>query len=323
MRLTPIVLFVYNRPNHTEKTLTALMNNFLADQSILYIFSDGPKFLADEDEIKKIKLLRSIIRREKWCKKVFIKEFSRNQGLVDSIINGVTEIVNEYGRIIVLEDDIVTNRGFLSYMNEALELYKDDEEVMHISGYMYPVNFKSKSTTFFLQVYSCWGWGTWKRAWDCYNHNVEEQIQLINKGKNLKRKFDIEGHANLYKQLVKNNNGRMYTWAVRWYASWFLSGGISLFPKFSLVQNIGHDGTGVHCTKKDIYNVKTADYLIIDKIPIKENYKTRKSVDLFFKKHFPNKGKFKKLFNKLKKKAIVYSGLIRPKYNHDRLIIKK
>ena len=137
--LAPIVLFVYNRPWHTEQTLNALMQNELADQSVLYIYADGPKENATEEQLKKIEEVRHVIRTKKWCKEVHIIESEKNKGLADSIINGVTEIVNKYGKVIVLEDDIVTSKGFLKYMNEALELYKEEDKVYHISGYMFPV----------------------------------------------------------------------------------------------------------------------------------------------------------------------------------------
>ena len=129
MKLAPIILFVYNRPWHTEQTLRALMANELAAKSELYIYADGPKPNATDEQLQKIHEVRQLIRQEQWCDKVHIVESEKNKGLADSIIGGVTEIVNKYGKIIVLEDDIVPTTGFLQYMNDALEMYKDDEQV--------------------------------------------------------------------------------------------------------------------------------------------------------------------------------------------------
>lgn len=284
-QIAPIVLTVYNRPWHTEKTLRALKANDLADQSILYIYSDGPKPLASPVDIEKIENVRQIAKSEKWCKEVHVIESSSNMGLVNSFVKGVTEIVNRYGKVIVLEDDQITSKGFLKYVNEALELYKNDQQVMHISAYMYPAKFKCKETTFFLNIQSCPGWGTWKRAWDHYNHDAADHLKYFSQSKKLKKKFDIEGHAYFFAQLQKNVETTNFSFAVRWYASCLRSGGLSLFPAKSLVKNIGMDGTGVHCEPTTMYDVEPVDYLEIEKIPIVENELVRKSVDAFYKRN--------------------------------------
>ena len=176
--LAPIVLFCYNRPWHTQQTLDALSKNDLADDSNLYIYCDGPKLGIGIKALADIEETRNIVKTENRFKSITIVESESNNGLADSIIHGVTEIVNRYGKIIVLEDDIVTSPGFLTYMNDALEVYKGEEKVMHISGYMYPVK-KKLPDTFFIRPTSCWGWATWKRAWDCFEKNVDKQIKEI------------------------------------------------------------------------------------------------------------------------------------------------
>lgn len=134
--MAPVVLFVYNRPMHTEQTLEALHQNELADESILYIYADGPKGNLTKDAIEKIIRTRRVIRKKKWCKEVHIIESTHNKGLADSIISGVTDTVNRYGKAIVLEDDVVTSKGFLRYMNDALVMYEHDAGAMHISGFI-------------------------------------------------------------------------------------------------------------------------------------------------------------------------------------------
>jgi acetyltransferase-like isoleucine patch superfamily enzyme len=214
---------------------------------------------------------------------VHVIESPYNMGLVSSIVKGVTEVVNEHGKVIVLEDDQVTSKGFLKYMNEALELYKDDEQVMHVSGYMYPAEFECEETTFFLNVQSCPGWGTWKRAWDHYNHDAADHLEYFSQSEELRTKFDIEGHAYFYRQLKRNVECRDFSWAVRWYASCLRAGGLSLFPVKSLVRNIGLDGTGEHCEPTTRYDVEPVDYLEIERIPLVENTEVRKSVDEFYR----------------------------------------
>jgi acetyltransferase-like isoleucine patch superfamily enzyme len=279
MQLSPIVLFVYNRPDHTRQTLEALAANELADQSTLYIFSDGPKYGALEENLAKIEAVRGVLREQQWCKAVNVVESEYNKGLAESIVSGITEVVNQHGRVIVLEDDIVTVKGFLRYMNEALEMYADDDRVMHISGMIYgtPKSVSPEGTSF-LRVLSCNGWATWKRAWNHYCHDAEELIRRLRAQNIPPSQFDIEGSAHFYKQLQANANGDLYTWAVRWYASWLTAGGYSLFPHRSLMTNIGHDGTGVHSIAP-FYNGETVDQVKVIKQPVEENIDLRLELD--------------------------------------------
>lgn len=245
MNLAPIVLFVYNRPWHTKQTLEALAKNELADESILYIFADGAKENATPEQLQKIQEVRQVILSKQWCKEVHIEEKEKNWGLADSIVDGVTRIVNQYGKIIVLEDDIVTAKGFLKYMNDALILYENEGKVMHISGYMFPIKSKLPDT-FFLYQTSSWGWATWARAWK--NLEINDSLILSKiKQKNLVDKFNIDNTYN-YVQFLENNISKINkTWAIKWYGNVFLQNGLCLFPSQSLVRNIGFDGSGENC----------------------------------------------------------------------------
>lgn len=151
--LAPIVLFTYNRPHHTQKTLQALMQNELADKSVLYIYCDGAKEHATETDKTNITEVRKVVRSKQWCKEVHIIEAEKNKGLAKSIISAVTEIVGKYGKIIVLEDDIITSKGFLRYMNDALSIYQTQDKVMHVSAYMYPHKERLPETFFFEVPY--------------------------------------------------------------------------------------------------------------------------------------------------------------------------
>ncbi|MBI9062164.1 MAG: glycosyltransferase [Marinilabiliaceae bacterium] len=281
--IAPIVLFVYNRPEHTRKTLEALAKNDLAEQSTLYIIADGPKENITDDQFSKIKETRNIIKERLWCKEVLIEEKEENWGLANSIVKGVTEIVNKYGSIIVLEDDIVPERGFLKYMNEALSLYKDNEKVMHISAYIYPYNKKCNEDTLFLNILTCWGWATWKRAWQYYDGDTDTHLKSFHTKAQIK-KFNIEGHANYYEQLILNKIGHINSWAVKWYASWLKKGGFSLAPSYSIIKNIGLDGTGVHKDNTSLFNNKTVNQINVTQIPLIENTSIRNEINKFYKK---------------------------------------
>ncbi len=285
--LSPVVLFVYNRPLHALKTLENLKANYLSDKSTLYIYADGPKKDASLNELTKIEETRKNIKKDKWCKDVFIIESQGNKGLADSIVYGVTAVVNKHGKVIVLEDDLITSPYFLDYMNDALDFYKEEKNVMHISGYMCPVKTKLPPT-FFYNTASCWGWATWKRAWVFFEPNAQILKEKIEKA-GLVRKFNIEGTYGFMNQLERNVNGKIKTWAVKWYASIFLNDGLSLHPYPSLVNNIGHDGTGEHYLKSYGFNwPKLADRIEIKKIELKESLVARKAMRNFYKAMRPS-----------------------------------
>lgn len=279
--LAPIVLFVYNRPIHTERTLKALEQNDLADKSILYIYSDGSKSNSVKEALNQIQEVRNLSKQNWGFKEVNVIEREKNWGLADNIIDGVTKITQKYGKIIVLEDDIVTAKGFLKYMNQALDLYQNQEQVMHISGYMFPVRKKLPST-FFYNTASCWGWGTWQRAWEHFEPSAKKLAEEI-QSKNKVEAFNIESSYHFYEDLLANANQTMKTWAVLWYASMFLKNGHSLHPYPSLTNNIGNDGTGENSQKLDKFRwKKLASYIDVKPIDIIPSIKaTELMVDFY------------------------------------------
>ncbi len=276
--LAPIVLFVYNRPWHTRQTIEALQKNELAKDSELFIFSDAPKNKEAEEKVKKI---REYIKTIDGFKKITIIERDKNWGLAANIIDGVTEIVNKYGKIIVLEDDLVTSPYFLKFMNEALEFYKNEEKVWHISGYVYPINNQGLDDTYFIKPTSCWGWATWARVWKHYKKDSDYYLKVFNK--KMIKDFNLNNSYDYFNQIKQNKSGKLNTWAIFWYASVYLQSGLSLHPKESFVQNIGHDGKGIHCGKTSIFDVElTKKYPIKFTTNIKENFEARKRFEKYF-----------------------------------------
>jgi len=163
----PIALFVYNRPSHTRQTVEALQRCDLAEESDLIIYSDAPKSVEQTEAVNEV---RQYIHQIDGFKTVYIVRRETNLGLAQSIIDGVSSLCEKYGRVIVLEDDLVTSPYFLQFMNDALEIYKDENQVMHISGGTYPIG-SMKEETFFLRAPFCWGWATWDRAWRHFRKN--------------------------------------------------------------------------------------------------------------------------------------------------------
>lgn len=287
-RFSPIALFVYNRPEHSLKTLRALKANPEAQSSILYIYADGARKNASRKELENIQLLRKAIREDQWCGEVVIREAEQNQGLARSIVKGVGEVLDKHGKIIVLEDDIVSSPGFLSYMNEALDFYEKDEKVMHISAYMPDIKREHLPETFFLRFMSCWGWGTWKSAWEKYNADSLYLLQKLLEDRELES-FNLGGSIKFHNYLKGNLTGTHNSWAIKWFSSIYFSEGLCLYPKQSLVQNIGFDGSGTHYNQE----VVKRDPMLVDEVaasaqllkdqPVIEHEGARKALAHFYK----------------------------------------
>lgn len=246
----PIALFVYNRPEHTRRTIKFLKQNLLAEESRLFIFSDASK---NESSQLLVEEVREIIRSVDGFLEVQIIERKSNLGLADSIIDGVSRLVKEYGKVIVFEDDLISSSYTLQYFNDALNRYQNEDKVMHVGAYMYALNDESLPETFFYRAATSWGWATWDRAWMNFEPDIDQLISQFNTEK--KHQFSIEGTMNFWKQIEEFKSGKNNSWAIRWYASIFLKGGLTLNPSQSLINNIGHDGTGIHSGLNDIYNV--------------------------------------------------------------------
>jgi hypothetical protein len=266
MKLAPIVLFAYNRPWHTQQTLEALTANYLADQSDLIVFADGPKPNASEKDLAKIQEVRDLVNQKKWCKSVQLIENGINKGLAQSIIAGVTEIINQYGTIIVLEDDLVTSPWFLTYVNEGLEMYKNVQNVYSVNGYMFPIE-TDRTDTVLLPYTSTWGWGTWKDKWHCFDFEMKGKESIL-KSAFLRARFNLADYD--YSSMLNYGNN---SWGIRWYYSVFVRNGFGLFPTKTLVQNIGFDGSGVNC-------IDESSFQLVSIRRVKINFVL--DVDLFF-----------------------------------------
>jgi hypothetical protein len=256
MDLAPIVIFCYQRPDHLRELINSLKKNTLYPESDLYIYVDGLRNRHDEKELKNVSLTRDLVMQEfgeNPRAKIILRD--ENYGLARSITTGVTSIVQKYGKVIVLEDDLVLSEKFLAYMNSALEKYKDVDKVMHISGYWYDHPDNPKLDDFFLyRATSCWGWATWDNSWNYYNNDPHELLSSL-KREGKTKVFNIDKNVSFLSHLEKNVSGEWCTWAIRWYASVFLQDGLCLHPSNSYVRNIGFDGTGENCIETQKYDI--------------------------------------------------------------------
>lgn len=247
--LAPIALFVYNRPLHTQKTVKAILNNALSRNSHLYIYSDAPKTQEDQEKVLEV---RSYIRTIQGFKKTEIIEREQNFGLANNIIDGVTKIVNQYGKIIVLEDDIVVSPVFLDYMNSALNYYQKTSRVWCINAYCLPTSYPLNMNYFFTRELNCWGWGTWSDRWKYYKKDTHWALDNFSKSEI--RYLNFNSIHKYWKQLLLNHQKKIDTWFVFFYLSSIKQDGLALSPTKSYITQIGFDGSGKHCGKlEDIF----------------------------------------------------------------------
>ena len=275
MNLAPVILFVYNRPDHTRQMVEALQKNELAKESDLFIFSDAPKKHEIAEAVRKV---RQYIHTINGFRSVSIVERDNNLGLANSVIDGVTRLCDKHGRVIVLEDDHITSPYFLRFMNEALEHYQNEPRVMQVSGYMFPLTLETDKDTVFLRLTTSWGWGIWKRAWDKLDPFATRHKE-IEKDRKLLYRFNLNGSYPYYKMLEAQLNGDIDSWAILFHYSVFIENGIVLHPKQSLISNIGFDDGGTHCGIDILQAQKITDFKVV-KYPDKvaENHKAKTQV---------------------------------------------
>jgi len=241
--LSPIVLFVYNRPVHTEKTLLALSKNYLADRSELYVFCDGPKQnLAEREKINQV--LDILEKYKNSFKQIFVIKSDKNKGCANSIIEGIDFIFRKYTKAIIIEDDIITSKWFLNFINKGLNLFEFRDNIGSIVGFIEPIE-TNLNETFLLTKVNSWGWGTWKRVWKTINWNAEDLYNEIMRVED--RDLYNFGGLNFEKMLVDQIEQKIDAWDIQFYTSCFLANFHHITPPFSLSKNIGLDNSGTHC----------------------------------------------------------------------------
>lgn len=240
--LAPVVLFIYNRPKHTKQTLESLKKNKLSAQTILYVFADGPKVSATFEDKKNITETRELIKTLKGFKEIIFVEKEKNEGLANSVISGVTEVIRKHGKVIVLEDDLLLSPYFLDYMNQGLTVYNDVANIYSINGYMFPITVDKIDTFLSPLATSSWGWATWADKWSAFEKDIKFK-DIIRSHPYIRKRFNFSDYN--YADTLEMTS----SWAIKWYYSVFIRNGLGVFPTRSLVQNTGFDGSGTHGTK--------------------------------------------------------------------------
>lgn len=280
-KYAPIVMFTYCRLANTKETVEHLLRNEEAKYSDLVIYSDAPKNERAEEEVKNT---REFIHSISGFKSIKIIEREKNMGLANSIVDGVTSVVNQFGRVIVLEDDLSVSPYFLKYMNEGLERYEDRKDIASIHGYIYPVKAKMPEALL-IKGADCWGWATWKRAWDVFCFDAKSLYQQIVES-HREKEFDFNYSYPYMDMLKRQIDGSAGSWAICWYASAFLKDMYTLYPGQSLVQLndiVGNGATHGSTPIAYLVDVKSTPInwnMVEDQV---ESLEGRKAFELFFK----------------------------------------
>lgn len=267
--LAPILFLVYNRPEHTLQTLNALSSSKLAKDSVIHIVCDGPKANATATDLLNIQKVRELVKSKNWCKSNIVIERPVNQGMALSTVNAITDIINEYGKIIVLEDDVLISPHFLEYLNDGLRLFEKDLEISSINGYAEKFVIQGSFPDYYMLTGSdCWGWASWKNRWDDFIFDPALVKQKLIAADKLD-KFEYGGMVTLLNQQIEKT---VSTWDTQWCASNVLKDRKGIYPKIPFVTNIGFDGSGANGDKKskvekpnieklNRYEIKLEDYL--------------------------------------------------------------
>lgn len=253
--LAPICLFTYNRLYETHQTIEALQGNFLAHDSELFIFSDGPK---NDNEKLKVDAVRKHIDSVKGFKSVEIIKSNKNNGLATSIINGVTQTLKKYDSVIVLEDDLITLPNFLDFINQALIFYRNNSEIQSICGYSLSLSNKNREVNFQTRTFS-WGWATWRDRWQRDIFDKENLKKIIDTDPSILKRFKKKCGADMPKMLMDSINNKNDSWYVRWTFDHFRKKHYAIFPAYSFINNIGHNMDATHCKGINTYISVEAD----------------------------------------------------------------
>jgi hypothetical protein len=295
-QFAPVCLFVFNRPSHTRQTVEHLVANTLAKDTDLIIFADGAKLSASQQALEAIEQVRAYVKSITGFRSLKVIERDKNLGLASSIIQGVTNVVNEYGKVIVVEDDLITSRYFLKFMNDGLNVYAAEKNVASIHGYVYPVDSKLPDT-FFIKGADCWGWATWQDRWKAFNPDGKMLINELASQKKFSE-FDFDGSYPYLKMLENQIAGKNSSWAIRWYATAFLKNWYTLYPGKSLVFNIGNDDTGTHSSASGDFDVDLYHSpLEINKLKVETNREGRAAFISYFRKI--KRSFFRRVLNKV------------------------
>jgi Glycosyl transferase family 2 len=283
LAMAPVAVFAYKRADHLRRMIASLAANAEASATDLYCFCDGPRRSEDAAACGEV---RDFLAGVGGFRSIRIVLREHNFGLARNIIDGVGQVLREHERVVVVEDDLLLSPYFLRYMNAGLETYAEDALVASIHGYCYPVR-GTLAETFFLKGADCWGWATWRRAWAGFRAEGQPMLdELLARG--LSTEFDFDDTYPFTRMLRDQIAGRNDSWAIRWNASCFLAGMLTLYPGRSLVHNTGNDASGTHSQASDDFAQAVAqEPVVVRRLPLQPSKEGRAAFVRFFREQRP------------------------------------
>ena len=274
----PVAVFAYRRPQHLMTVMESLARNDQARDTDVIVFIDGPRTEHDRALVRRV---REVVDTLCGFRSVHVEAATTNRGLSKSLIRGISQVLRTHERLIVLEDDIKVGAHFLDFMNDALDIYSESQDVASIHGYVYP-HQAALAETFFIRGADCWGWGTWRRAWRHFQPDGRRLLQEL-RARGLTNLFNFGGTAPYEEMLIDQIEGRNDSWAVRWYASALVNDMFTLYPNQPMAINIGEDGSGTHRGSSSAYQQQLSQSPVtVERIPIVESEEGREAFREFF-----------------------------------------
>ena len=286
MELAPIAIFAFDRPNHLQNMVDSLLYNDESKESVVYFFVDGP---TDKTNLKEHELVTKIAEQRFPFKKQHTIIRKENVSCKFNIINGISEVLEDNAKIIVLEDDLILGKHFLNYMNSSLDRYKDIEKIWHVNGYAHPQLLKKSKKASLSTLCQPWGWGTWDDRWNLFTENKYYEKNIISTLSDTERKkYNFYNLASYWESALKLDQvNKNSIWDAYWYQTVFLNKGLTVFPQVSHVQNSGFDGSGLHCGINNDFDTKlNAKQTEIFPNEIKESKIYKLNTYIFYQRYY-------------------------------------
>ena len=255
---TAIAVFLFNRPEHTKLMLQSLSECDNAGKYKILVFLDGPR---DQADIPKIEEVGLVLSEFEEILDLHVTVHSKNLGLAESVISGVTKVLRSYDSVIVLEDDLILNPVALNFLDQAVSLMKLNSEIFSASAYS-PVDLRESPSHqdmaydgYFANRTHSWGWAITQTNWS----RIDWKLQNLNDALRDRGVLDffVKGGSDLIPMLIEQLKGNINSWAIRMAFQAAIFREYTLYPSATLVRNIGFDGTGVHCgVNEQIQNQK-------------------------------------------------------------------
>ncbi len=303
----PVVLIGYKRAEKLQHCIASLAKCPEASKTPVYIFCDGEGSEQDREGVGAVRKLVKETELQHQFSSWNVTYREQKIGLAANVIGGVTEVLQTYGTVITVEDDLIVSEAFLTYMNEALQFYRDDLQIWSISGYaprMKALKHYPEDVWLGYRA-SSWGWATWLDRWETIDWGMQDYQEFL-QDEEAKKRF-LRGGDDMLSMLDRQMRGEIDSWAIRWCYAQSRQDKMTVFPTKSYIYNDGFDGSGVHSGTKDIYggkadNQKAARLIKLNVQPklIKAYYQTvSDTLDKKIKRNLNPKGIRKILYRKL------------------------